>query len=136
MTKILKVVKPFFVMEAGDTFEYDAETKQYKSVYNEEHNGSDKNNSTVISSYNSVYTISEEYAKMLIDNGYLVEINDKKQNFVNIFEAIDTLIKEYSEELEKSLTTEDDTPQCLKVEKETVLRNLIKLLEHLRSLKK
>jgi predicted transcriptional regulator len=136
MTKILKVVKPFFVMEAGDTFEYDAETKQYKSVYNEEHNGSDENNSTVISSYNSVYTISEEYAKMLIDNGYLVEINDKKQNFVNIFEAIDTLIKEYSEELEKSLTTEDDTPQCLKVEKETVLRNLIKLLEHLRSLKK
>ena len=136
MTKILKVVKPFFVMEAGDTFEYDAETKWYKSVYNEEHNGSDENNSTVISSYNSVYTISEEYAKMLIDNGYLVEINDKKQNFVNIFEAIDTLIKEYSEELEKSLTTEDDTPQCLKVEKETVLRNLIKLLEHLRSLKK
>lgn len=136
MTKILKVVKPFFVMEAGDTFEYDAETKQYKSVYNEEHNGSDENNSTVISSYNSVYTISEEYAKMLIDNGYLVEINEKKQNFVNIFEAIDTLIKEYSEELEKLLTTEDDTPQCLKVEKETVLRNLIKLLEHLRSLKK
>lgn len=136
MTKILKVVKPFFVMEAGDTFEYDAETKQYKSVYNEEHNGSDENNSTVISSYNSVYTISEEYAKMLIDNGYLVEINEKKQNFVNIFEAIDTLIKEYSEELEKLLTTEDDTPQCLKVEKETVLRNMIKLLEHLRSLKK
>ena len=136
MTKILKVVKPFFVMEAGDTFEYDAETKQYKSVYNEEHNGSDENNSTVISSYNSVYTISEEYAKMLIDNGYLVEINDKKQNFVNIFEAINTLIKEYSEELEKLLTTEDDTPQCLKVEKETVLRNMIKLLEHLRSLKK
>lgn len=136
MTKILKVVKPFFVMEAGDTFEYDAETKQYKSVYNEEHNGSDENNSTVISSYNSVYTISEEYAKMLIDNGYLVEINDKKQNFVNIFEAINTLINEYSEELEKLLTTEDDTPQCLKVEKETVLRNMIKLLEHLRSLKK
>ena len=136
MTKILKVVKPFFVMEAGDTFEYDAEAKQYKSVYNEEHNGSDENNSTVISSYNSVYTISEEYAKMLIDNGYLVEINDKKQNFVNIFEAINTLINEYSEELEKLLTTEDDTPQCLKVEKETVLRNMIKLLEHLRSLKK
>lgn len=136
MTKILKVVKPFFVMEAGDTFEYDAETKQYKSVYNEEHNGSDENNSTVISSYNSVYTISEEYAKMLIDNGYLVEINDKKQNFVNIFEAINALINEYSEELEKLLTTEDDTPQCLKVEKETVLRNMIKLLEHLRSLKK
>ena len=26
MTKILKVIKPFFVMEVGDTFEYDNNT--------------------------------------------------------------------------------------------------------------
>nr|DAE29325.1 MAG TPA: hypothetical protein [virus sp. ctx9V1] len=26
MTKILKVIKPFFVMENGDTFEYNADT--------------------------------------------------------------------------------------------------------------
>ena len=32
MTKILKVIKPFFVMESGDTFEYNADTEQYESV--------------------------------------------------------------------------------------------------------
>src|SRR5574344_883804 len=94
MAKILKVTKPFFVMEIGDTFEYDANTKQYKSVYNIEHNGSDEKNTTVVSTYNSVYTISEEYAKMLIDNGYLEESyidteSEKPTQFVNIFNEID-----------------------------------------------
>ena len=44
MTKILKVIKPFFVMEVGDTFEYDNNTDQYKSVYNVENNSSNDNN--------------------------------------------------------------------------------------------
>jgi predicted transcriptional regulator len=136
MTKILKVVKPFFVMEAGDTFEYDAESKQYKSVYNEEHNGSDEGDTSVFSSYNSVYAISEEYAKMLIEKGFLAEAVEKKQNFVNIFEEINNLIVQYNAELDQLLKSEDDVPQCLKVEKETVLRNMIKLLIHLNSLKK
>lgn len=137
MTKILKVVKPFFVMEVGDTFEYEANTKQYKSVYNEEHNSSNEDNSSVVSSYNSVYTISEDYAKMLIDNGYLVEFPSKNDKpFVNIFDAITELTVKYKKELNDLFTTEDDIPQCLKVEKETVLRNMIKLLEHLSSLKK
>lgn len=137
MTKILKVIKPFFVMEVGDTFEYEADTKQYKSVYNEEHNSSNEDNSSVVSSYNSVYTISEDYAKMLIDNGYLVEFSSKNDKpFVNIFDAIEELTVKYKKELNDLFTTEDDIPQCLKVEKETVLRNMIKLLEHLSSLKK
>lgn len=137
MTKILKVIKPFFVMEVGDTFEYDANTKQYKSVYNEEHNSSNEDYPSVVSLYKSVYTISEDYAKMLIDNGYLSEISNKSDKaFVNIFDAISELIAKYKEELHKLLDTEDDIPQCLKVEKETVLRNMIKLLEHLSSLKK
>ena len=79
MTKILKVIKPFFVMENGDTFEYNADTDQYESVYNEEHNSSNEDNSTVVSSYNSVYRISKEYAKMLLDNGYVEEVDDKKR---------------------------------------------------------
>ena len=139
MTKILKVIKPFFVMENGDTFEYNADTDQYKSVYNEEHNSSNEENSTVVSSYNSVYTISEDYAKMLVDNGYLEEVKmntpgDKQ--FVNIFDEIDNLLVKYNSDLAELLASNDDTPQCLKVEKETVLRNMIKLLEHLKSLKK
>lgn len=136
MTKILKVIKPFFVMENGDTFEYNANTDQYESVYNEEHNSSNEDNSTVVSSYNSVYRISKEYAKMLLDNGYVEEVDEKKR-FVNIFDEIDNKLSEYNEELYTlSNVDNDDTPQCLLVEKETVLRNMIKLLEYLKGLKK
>lgn len=136
MTKILKVIKPFFVMENGDTFEYNADTDQYESVYNEEHNSSNEDNSTVVSSYNSVYRISKEYAKMLLDNGYVEEVDDKKR-FVNIFDEINNKLSEYNNELcvLKSKAGEN-TPQCLLVEEETVLRNMIKLLEYLKGLKK
>jgi hypothetical protein len=136
MTKILKVIKPFFVMENGDTFEYNADTDQYESVYNEEHNSSNEDNSTVVSSYNSVYRISKEYAKMLLDNGYVEEVDDKKR-FVNIFDEINNKLSEYNNELciLKS-KADENTPQCLLVEKETVLRNMIKLLEYLKGLKK
>ena len=136
MTKILKVVKPFFVMEEGDTFEYNEKTVQYESVYNEEHNSSNEDNSTVVSSYNSVYRISKEYAKMLLDNGYVEEVDEKKR-FVNIFDEIDNKLSEYNNELYTLKTKADEnTPQCLLVEKETVLRNMIKLLEYLKGLKK
>lgn len=136
MTKILKVIKPFFVMENGDTFEYNADTDQYESVYNEEHNSSNEDNSTVVSSYNSVYRISKEYAKMLLDNGYVEEVDDKKR-FVNIFDEINNKLSEYNNELYTLKTKADEnTPQCLLVEKETVLRNMIKLLEYLKGLKK
>lgn len=136
MTKILKVIKPFFVMESGDTFEYNADIEQYESVYNEEHNSSNEDNSTVVSSYNSVYRISKEYAKMLLDNGYVEEVNDKKR-FVNIFDEIDDKLSEYNNELYSIKSKADEnTPQCLLVEKETVLRNMIKLLEYLKGLKK
>lgn len=136
MTKILKVIKPFFVMENGDTFEYNADTDQYESVYNEEHNSSNEDNSTVVSSYNSVYRISKEYAKMLLNNGYVEEVDDKKR-FVNIFDEINNKLSEYNNELFALKSKADEnTPQCLLVEKETVLRNMIKLLEYLKGLKK
>lgn len=136
MTKILKVIKPFFVMENGDTFEYNADIDQYESVYNEEHNSSNEDNSTVVSSYNSVYRISKEYAKMLLDNGYVEEVDDKKR-FVNIFDEINNKLSEYNNELcTLKSKADENTPQCLLVEKETVLRNMIKLLEYLKGLKK
>lgn len=136
MTKILKVIKPFFVMENGDTFEYNTDIDQYESVYNEEHNSSNEDNSTVVSSYNSVYRISKEYAKILLDNGYVEEVDDKKR-FVNIFDEINNKLSEYNNELCVLKSKDDEnTPQCLLVEKETVLRNMIKLLEYLKGLKK
>lgn len=139
MTKILKVIKPFFVMEIGDTFEYDNDTNQYKSVYNVENNSSNDNNSTVMSSYSSVYTISTEYAKVLIGQGYLEQVDEnsaESKKFVNVFDEISNLISVYNKDLADVLRSDDNTPQCLKIERETVLRNMIKLLEHLNSLKK
>lgn len=139
MTKILKVVKPFFVMEIGDTFEYDNDTNRYKSVYNVENNSSNDNNSTVMSSYSSVYTISTEYAKVLIGQGYLEQVDEnsaESKKFVNVFDEISNLISVYNKDLADVLRSDDNTPQCLKIERETVLRNMIKLLEHLNSLKK
>ena len=92
-----------------------------------------------MSSYSSVYTISAEYAKILVGQGYLEQVNEndtKSKKFVNIFDEIDNLISVYNKDLAEALRSDDNTPQCLKVEKETVLRNMIKLLEHLNSLKK
>ena len=36
MTKTLRVIDPFFVMELGDTFEYSEDSKMYVSVHNED----------------------------------------------------------------------------------------------------
>ncbi len=135
MTKILKVIKPFYIMEAGDTFELSEDGSTYTSVYNEEHHESNDENSTITSSYSSTYKISTEYAKILVEKGYLEEVKEEKP-FVNIFTEIQELLNTYNEDLNNLLTSKDDTPACLKVEQETVLRNMIKLLEHLNSLKK
>ena len=73
---------------------------------------------------------------MLLDNGYVEEVNETKR-FINIFDEIDNKISEYNEELYNlKRKNNEDTPQCLLVEKETVLRNMIKLLEYLKGLKK
>lgn len=136
MSKILKVVKPFFIMEVGDTFELSENEKEYVSAINMEHHEDDEERS-MVSSYNAKYSISKEYADNLIDEGYLVEdapVQDKK--FVNVFDEIADLRKEYKEELAAIDDEMANMPACLKVEKETVLTNLINVLDYLNSLKK
>lgn len=137
MTKILKVVKPFFVMEENDTFVYDEQTGMYMSIYTEDYNG-DSESSSATSSYVSTYKISTDYAQTLINEGYLVEVAEApKKNFTNIFDEIDKLLDIYNRDLTNLKTTEDnETPQCVKLEHETVTSNLIHLLNHLKSLKK
>lgn len=137
MTKILRVIDPFFIMELGDTFEYSEDTNMYISKHNEEFYKTDsENDKDLKSSYNSEFQISVEYAKVLIDEGYLEEVNEQeKSEFVNVFDEIDKLMNGYQLEL-KNLNKLSDMPACMKVEKETVLTNLITLLEHLKSLKK
>lgn len=136
MSKILKVVKPFFIMEAGDTFELSADEKEYVSAISMEHHEDDEERS-MVSSYNAKYSISKEYAENLIAEGFLVEdapAQDKK--FVNVFDEIADLRKEYKEELAAIDDEMANMPACMKVEKETVLTNLINVLDYLNSLKK
>ena len=137
MTKTLRVIDPFFVMDLGDTFEWNEDVKMYVSKHNEEFYkvGGDSIDE-VKSSYNSEFQISEEYAKTLVDEGYLEEVDKKTTNFVNIFDEIDTLLEKYKNELTIVDKTTAELPACVKVEREAVLTNLVTLLEHLKSLKK
>ena len=139
MAKTLRVIDPFFVMDLGDTFEFNEDSKMYVSKHKEEfYKLDDGSINEIKSSYNSEFQISVEYAKSLIEDGYLEEATEceNKSTFVNIFDEINTLLEKYKKSLE---TIEEDTanlPACVKVEKEAVLTNLITLLEHLKSLKK
>lgn len=139
MAKILRVIEPFLIMETGDTFEYDEKSGMYVSKHEEEYYKNDESSVKEIKSvYSSNFQISEEYAKCLIVDGYLeeaTEISDKAP-FVNIFDEIDTLLGQYSAQLASIDADMKDLPACVRVERQTVLQNMITLLKHLKSLKK
>lgn len=139
MAKTLRVIDPFFVMELGDLFEYSEDSKMYVSVHNEDFYNTDGNSvDSVKSSYNSEFSISPDYAKTLIKEGYLEEVSDaeKSTNFVNIFDEIDNLLAKYKTGLKTIEKDMAELPACVRVERQTVLTNMITLLEHLKSLKK
>ena len=80
-------------------------------------------------------SISKDIATSLLNVGILKE--DKPEtSFVNVFDRIDEMIDTYNEDLKNIDKDTEDFPQCIKVEKETVLRNLIKVLSYLKTLKK
>lgn len=139
MAKTLRVIDPFFVMELGDLFEYSEDSKMYVSVHNEDFYNTDGNSvDSVKSSYNSEFSISPDYAKTLIKEGYLEEASDveKSTSFVNIFDEIDNLLAKYKTGLKTIEKDMAELPACVRVERQTVLTNMITLLEHLKSLKK
>lgn len=135
MTNTLKVVKPFFVMEVGDTFEK-TEKGTYKSAYSTEYASAEADGDEVSSSYNSTYEISESYAKSLIADGFLVEEAKKKDKFVNVFDEIEAMKQQFQYELDHLDEDCEGIPACLKTEKLTVLTNLLTTLDHLSNLKK
>ena len=137
MAKILRVVEPFLVVNLGDVFEYSNEEKMYISKHNEEFYKADDTANDVKSSYTSEFKISVEYAKALVEEGYLEEATEVcDKSFVNIFDEIDSLLTKYKKGLETIEQDMADLPVCVKVERQTVLTNMITLLEHLKSLKK
>lgn len=137
MTKTLQVVDPFFIAELGDMFELN-ENGDYSLEKNEEfYKIADDKTSKVQSSCSSTFVISAEYAEKLVKDGYLEEMSENKSDdreFVNVFDEINDLISKYETEL--SQIVNEDAPMCVKVEKQTVLNNLITVLNHLKDLKK
>lgn len=139
MTNFLEVKKPFFVMEVGDTFEYSEKEGVYVSKYSESHTENNDSNANISSTYSSEYKISKEYAKALIESGFLAEVTETAKtssNFVNVFDEINSLLDTYKNDLKHLDEEMAVLPACLKVEKQTVLTNLIDVLTHLSSLKK
>lgn len=138
MEKTLKVIKPFFVMEEGDMFER-TENNTYVSEYKSEYkldNDMFKGLHDFSSTYNSRFEISADYAAALVELGHLEEVKEKSNDFVNVFDEIERLAKEYDTDLDNLDEDFKDAPACMKLEKETVLKNMLKVLEHLHSLKK
>ena len=137
MSKKLHVIDPFFIAELDDMFELN-ENGDYSLEKKEEfYKIADDKSSKVQSSCSSTFVISPDYAQTLIKDGYLEEETEKEDKpFVNIFDEINTLIEKYSTDLKNIDADMQNVPQCVKLEKETVLNNLITVLNHLKDLKK
>lgn len=136
MNKILHVVEPFFDMEVNDTFELNDDGTAYVSKRTEEFHKSDCDNiNSIDASYSTTFSISTDTARDLINDGYL-KPGGKDDKFVNIFDEIDNLSLKYTKDLANLDNDYKDAPACLKIEKQTVLANLIEVLNHLKSLKK
>lgn len=136
MSKTLQVIEPFFTLSVGDTLELTKDGKNYVHSCNNEFCKASKDGEDYSSSFESTITISVAYAKELIEDGYLCEVGAEKQEFVNVFTAIDDLLNKYTEELKTIDKTMKGMPECIKLERATVLNNLITLLSYLKGLKK
>lgn len=127
----LKVVKPFDMMEAGDVFKL-SDNGNYVSNNEWSHSANDVDDSDFSASIKQTFEISKDYAELLVKAGFLSD----DSSFVNVFDEIERLAKKYATELDNIDKDYTNAPACMKVEKETVLTNMIKVLEHLHSLKK
>lgn len=123
-------------MEPGEIFELSADGKTYVNTHTNEYSSTLKD-ADINSKMVTEYSISTDFAKDLISNGILDDGEKKEdRNFVNVFDTMDDMLDTYQKDLNNIDTDMKDSPACLKIEKETVLRNLIKTLSYLRSLKK
>lgn len=132
--KTLTVIEPFFSLVPGDTLQLSEDGNSYVAEYNEQFAKDDTESGNIQSSYSAKLTISAEYADELVKAGYLEGPFGDDKPFVNVFNEIDNLLDTYRSEL--STIDEVQLPECMRVEKTTVLKNMIKVLEHLKSTKK
>lgn len=137
MAKVLRVIEPFFDVDVDDTFVLSDDAKFYVFEKNEEFHTNSSETEDLTSSLKSTFKISIKWAKQLVDDGYLEEVNEKANaKFVNVFDEIEKLLNAYQEELKLIPETMKESPECLRVERTTVLMNMIKVLSHLKTLRK
>ena len=133
MTKTLNVIKPFMYLVPGDTFELN-EDGSYTAKQHDEFTRTD-DSGDFKSSLTSEFTVSADYMKEMAEEG-IVDMDEPKKPFVNVFDEIDKMLNTYTRDLKNIDSDMDNAPECLKVEKTTVLKNLIKTLNHLKDLRK
>jgi len=140
MGKTLTVIEDFAYLTAGDTFTLSEDGTEYVAEQHEVFDRNSDDDNEFKSTFSSRFTISPAYARELIENGILEDPYDtpsaKDENFVNVFDEIDDMLMQYGTELDELPDKMKNQPECLKVEKTTVLTNLVKVLNHLKSLKK
>lgn len=138
MGKTLNVLEDFAYLTPGDVLTLSEDGSEYVFEQNESLDRNDDNDNNFKSNFTARFTISPAYAKELIEQGVLEDPYDTDQNdnFVNIFDEIDEMLDCYTTELRSIPESMKNQPECLKVEKTTVLSNLIKTLNHLKSLRK
>lgn len=137
MAKVLRVIEPFFDVDKDDTFVLSDDAKFYVFEKNEEFHTNSSETEDLTSSLKSTFKISIKWAKQLVEDGYLEEVNEKANaKFVNVFDEIEKLLNAYQEELKLIPETMKESPECLRVERTTVLMNMIKVLSYLKTLRK
>lgn len=131
--KKFKVTQPYLSLLEGDILEPTEDGKFYTAEHSEEFDKTGVNGESFQASIRNTVCFSSDYVADLFKHGYIEEVDD---TFVNVFDEIDRLLNDYTNELNEVEKDKAEIPACLKVEKTTVLSNLIKVLTHLKGLKK
>lgn len=139
MIENLKAIKSFDQTKAGDIYQLSEDGKTYTCQVNYDNSYIDTRSGATMQSKNSYkHEISQAYAEKLIDLGYLAPVTEKTDSaeYKNVFSEMESLQNSYIEDLKNLDEKYKDQPACVKLEAETVLANMIKLIDHLLSLKK
>lgn len=120
-----KVIKPFDNAIKGDIFSNDYCEDLFEMTREVE-------NSRSFSEINM--TIDSDEIESLVEDGYLVKVEDDNEKLNKISDKVNTLIDTYTKDYTALLTEYEKggIQPCVKVEAETVYTNLIKVLNALK----
>lgn len=137
MAKKLIVLEPFALLNTGDELIWSKEEGMYVAEYDEKENTLSEDKK-YLANYYSKYSLSEDYAKVLIKEGFLKEDTpeSKKTEFVNVFDEINKLQNKYADDLMDLNRNRNKMNRYEAIEKETVLTNILTVLDHLKTLRK